>query len=298
MTSSNTRPIAASRPPEARSLNREDLAPADILLSRGTSPISDLIVAADGGSFSHAALWTGSTVIEATIQGGVQERAPSGRRFVHRYRALEGDDGETERWGAVQAQRVVDCARRQVGQRYDTAEIHLLAVVFHKWWPFARPRRALGTALLETLGGASAPVLIEWLQHVYQRAAPRICSELVALAYFQGGRPLSTIGAEKRPPWTSTPPVETSDAPPEDSPIAPQLEGLRARIGAALWSDERAAEAVAAALGVEHDEARGLLLGNLAYDFDSGVPVGVVTPGDLQFSPSLELIGCLDSPAE
>jgi Permuted papain-like amidase enzyme, YaeF/YiiX, C92 family len=48
-------------------LTEADLQPGDILLSLGDSEISQAIQGLDGGAYSHAALWTGTTVIESTL---------------------------------------------------------------------------------------------------------------------------------------------------------------------------------------------------------------------------------------
>src|SRR6478609_5162278 len=112
--------------PTGASFQANQLQPGDILLSRGDSKISDQIVAADRGSYSHCALWSGSGIIEATLKGGIEEHAPTGERDVYRYRSLS----------SIDASRVVQNARQQVNEAYAVAEIHLLAVVFQKWWPF------------------------------------------------------------------------------------------------------------------------------------------------------------------
>src|SRR5690348_7537381 len=123
-------------------LTTSQLRAGDILLSRGDSKISDQIVAADRGSYSHCALWSGSGIIEATLKGGIEEHAPTGERDVYRYRGLS----------VIDAAQVVQNAREQVGAAYAVAEIHLLAVVFQKWWPFGKPRQSAADALLDIFG--------------------------------------------------------------------------------------------------------------------------------------------------
>lgn len=48
-------------------LTNAALQPADILLVRGTSDLSKGIMQADGGNYSHAALWSGDHVVESTL---------------------------------------------------------------------------------------------------------------------------------------------------------------------------------------------------------------------------------------
>jgi hypothetical protein len=276
--------------PKGRPLTPAELMPADILLSRGNSHISDLIVEADRGSYSHGALWSGSGIIESTLKGGVAEQAASGNRDVYRFVAAAGD-GLTS-LGDAEREAIVAAGRKHVGNAYDTAEIHLLAVVFNKWWPTARPRRSLASSLLETLGGGKADQLRSWLQGVYRRSAPRICTELVALAYFESGHGLRVLPTAKRPPL----PVRASEEAAPEPELALEAAQLNVSVYEALWANDDAAKTVASALAVPVADAKGILYGDVAYDSDSGAPVGVVTPGDLQFSPSLRFVGNFDTP--
>jgi hypothetical protein len=65
--------MASAPEPNGRSLWHLDpgrLIPGDILLEHDTGPISTIIRAVDGGDYSHALLWLGSTsLVEAVGQG-------------------------------------------------------------------------------------------------------------------------------------------------------------------------------------------------------------------------------------
>lgn len=63
-------------------LNNQSLLPGDIILERGTGVHSDMIVKKTKGGFSHAMIYVGGTIIEATVQGGVYSRVPN-RIYVH-----------------------------------------------------------------------------------------------------------------------------------------------------------------------------------------------------------------------
>ncbi|WP_421251806.1 hypothetical protein [Aeromonas sp. 600724] len=58
-------------------LNELKLIPGDIILERGLGIHSKLIMEKTQGSFSHAMIYVGGTLIEATVQGGVYSRVPN-----------------------------------------------------------------------------------------------------------------------------------------------------------------------------------------------------------------------------
>lgn len=63
-------------------LNTYKLQPGDVILERGTGIHSEMIVKKTKGNFSHAMIYVGGTIIEATVQGGVYSRVPN-RVYVH-----------------------------------------------------------------------------------------------------------------------------------------------------------------------------------------------------------------------
>jgi len=67
----------APRPSPFKWITDKDLRPDDVLLSCGQDPISMVIRKLAGGSYSHAAVWNGTEVVEATDKGVV------GRSLTH-----------------------------------------------------------------------------------------------------------------------------------------------------------------------------------------------------------------------
>lgn len=50
-------------------LSEQNLQKGDILLSLGTSNLSQLVKLVDGGDYSHSAIWDGECVVESTLEG-------------------------------------------------------------------------------------------------------------------------------------------------------------------------------------------------------------------------------------
>jgi hypothetical protein len=109
-------------------MNDQDFArhlrPGDVLLSLGTGTTSEAIRMLDGGEYSHAALWTGSTVIESTTPC-VMERtfakslADHDRAYVraYRHRKCHGE----------RAALVISGAREYVDRTYSYGDLFLCA---------------------------------------------------------------------------------------------------------------------------------------------------------------------------
>jgi len=283
------------RPP-GRALALAELRPADVLLSRGTSDVSKAIVASDGGSYSHAALWTGESVIEATLDG-MTEHPFTGDRDVYRRRELEPGV----------ADEVVAQARSQLGKGYAYTELLLLGSLYAAG---VRPREPIVNLALAFLGGRRAEDLAAWLEKLVEtRAAPRVCTELVALSFYRvqnqrfalhvlprGLRPPSATGLEGEPaPRTFL--AKGAFAPTSD------LDALRAACSAWFSADldANAAEfepAAPARLEPVPAGTRKFFFGTVARDSVTGQRLGVVSPGDLQFSPCLEFIGRITAVSE
>lgn len=116
------------------------LQPADILLSLGDGDVSAAIQTLDGGHYSHAALWSGSRVIESTTPKVVerpleQSLAAHPRVHVDVYRHA--------RAGAAR-NRIVAASRRYLGRRYGYGDLALvsLLVATSKWLPGERSQVA------------------------------------------------------------------------------------------------------------------------------------------------------------
>ena len=265
--------------PVGRQLAPTDLRPADVLLSRGTSEISDAIVAADGASYSHAALWSGERVIEAVLEG-ILERDLIGERDVYRFGSHDSDLPD------ACAQRIVRFARQQVGQVYARSELFMLGVLFSMG---LAPSRPVLDMALRALGGPRAEALAAWLQSLVPAREPMMCSELVARAYYDAD-------LERR---YALQVVERAARPAAPETLSPRGLGMTAGAhdseGAAALSELQAACArLVATGGVDVDaRSRKLWVGQIAQRAGKGAPLGVVTPGDLQFSTSLRFVGCI-----
>lgn len=281
-------------PDHPQDLTLDDLKPADVLLARGQGVVSDLIAKADGGRYSHGALWSGIGVIQATSNGITHEPFETGEFDVYRYKELDG----------AGAAEVVDFAKSQVSGSYAYGELVLLGLLFSCG---LRVKGALLNRVLDAIGGSSATRLEAWLQeHSQQRI--RVCTELVAASFFRTTKQrfaLRICPFSERP---APPPVATRGAAtlPEAPATEPTLVSLtEASHGClelltrrGLVTDENVrgtglslpAHAPAAAT-----KTRKVFLDPIAFDASTGEKLGVVTPADLQFSPSLEFIGRLAS---
>jgi hypothetical protein len=264
--------------PTGPTLAQSSLQCADVLLSRGTNNIADCIVAADGGSYSHAALWTGETVVEATLDG-IREGAPPAGRDVYRYR---GEDGAP--LDPVIAAQIAAHARRGVGGVYATHELLLLGTIVALG---LSPRRSLVHVALDALG-TRGHRLEAWLRDLDSSRKPLICTELVSAAFYDapsdrayalrivpnGARPLPPAVTRSR----SLRAGHEEALPPDQ---AQAIDDVRASCRALLdLSNAR-----------DSPTERKVLWGSLALEAGNDRRLGAVTPGDLQFSPSLRFCG-------
>ncbi len=299
--------IAASRVkgyprPSGRTLALEDLRPADILLSRGDTDISNAIVAADGGSYSHAAMWSGRGVIETAL-AGTGEHPFKGDRDVYRHRSMVASAGDA----------IVAAARGQLGQEYAYSELLLLGILFALG---LRPCRPLCSVALDVLGGPSAKKLEEWLERGAREPAGRVCTELVAVSYrspAEGKYTLRVLPREHRP-------VLAHESALGDEGAGADADAAAAHATSASCANLLARHGLPIALPIQGAAGHGTMggwptdsasvwdapvfavkkffAGTVAVDAITGVGLGVVTPADFQFSPSLEYVGRVAPPAE
>jgi hypothetical protein len=268
-------------------LRLDELQPADVLFSRGTSAIADAVVASDGASYSHVALWTGESVVEAVLEG-IFERDLQFTRDVYRHRGDQHGPLPREI-----TERATAFARQQVGLPYAYSEIYLLGMLYTHG---IHPERSVLEAALELLGGSSARTLSAWLEKVRPTREPMVCSELVARAFYEAEAShqysLSVLARSERP--TALPQRVRARSLLEDVahlPWAPgdvdieQLAALSANCSSLLAQPQP---------GVEPGRERKLLYGTVAHRAGSGRGLGHVTPGDLQFSPSLAYVGTVE----
>jgi hypothetical protein len=279
----------------AATLSTDDLRPADILLSSDDSAVSRAIVAADGGGYSHAALWSGSAVIEATSQG-INEIELRGPRAVFRHRAMSVDT----------AASIVVEARSQLGARYAYSELLLLGLLFTLR---LRPQAPILDSLIEALGGPGAEKLKAWLDRDCPGKTPRICTELVAHCYFRAGTDAALRIARRPVRSTAQAPRDAADR--DTAATVANIVYSAPLISSgstdpSVLAFERTRESCRSHL-VRHGviessgldtsaQAAKLFAGKIAWDADTGAPVGVVTPADIEFSPSLRFLGCVHGP--
>jgi len=161
-----------------------ELEPADVLLCRGDSDISLGIVELDGGSYSHAALWSGECVIESTLpcvkRSSIDECAGHAL-YIDAYRSRElGQRGSA----------VVANAEAYLDRPYGTLNLGLstLLVAVTSWMPHE-------WAEMNALYGAGELArLLRLLRLVKDECGDErqvTCAELVVRCYHDADVPLT-----------------------------------------------------------------------------------------------------------
>lgn len=159
------------------------LLPADVLLSRGDSDISTGIVELDGGSYSHAALWSGSGVLESTLP--VVREVPlqtcgEHALFIDVYRHVQS---------TLPREAIVTQARKHLGKNYGKLDLGLatLTVAVSSWMPgdWAEMNALYGSKRLARV--------LEFLSRLGNgaRVDELTCSELVTTAFFDASVPIA-----------------------------------------------------------------------------------------------------------
>jgi hypothetical protein len=278
-----------------------DLQPADILLSKGKGFVSDLIAEADGGHYSHGALWSGMGIIQATSDG-ITHSEIHGTHTVYRYPDLPQEA----------AKKIVAVAMDQVDSTYAYGELVMLGTLFLSG---IRVKGALLDRLLDAIGGPTASKLKAWLDERAGKGV-RVCTELVASAYYEavkegayalkvrpragggaGARAIVRAALSQRNRGTQ---VITSGIAPTVEDTNRQKEAVEAAqscIDLFVRSDPSLPDKVwtRAPSPSMHSPTRKVLAGAIARDAVTNEEVGVVTPADLEFSPSLKLVGRLEA---
>ena len=267
--------------PNQRVVQASELKPADILLSAGEGVISRVIMRCDGGSYSHAALWSGKGVIEATSNGVCETEL---YQAFDVYRATSLDAGV--------AAKVVEAARASIGRRYAYTEMLLLGLLFSV---SLRPSRPLFSEAVARLG-SKAESLKRWLDKLQgSKAEPRVCSELVAASYATANAPLLILERAERPQLaqslgnsSSLEAATGSGKQLEDPAPSDELREL-SRACRELFG-----VTPPSAIATGYEGVRTLLGGNIGRN-SQGQPLSLVTPADLQFSKSLVLVGRVEA---
>lgn len=140
-------------------MDRSRLLPGDIILTAEHAPISKIVRAATLSRYSHAAIWVGGTLIEATQDGVFSKNA---QRLILEKPSHADVYRSRVPLTTNQAQQICDYARSQVGTLYALDEAMLVA-----------PMRIKKLGLKET--------------------KRQFCSRLVALAYQKSGYNLQNL---------------------------------------------------------------------------------------------------------
>ena len=114
-----------------KKISLKDLKKGDVLLCKGKGWLSDLIELFDGGTYSHAAIFDGKQVVQATLHGVVRESINSLKEelFVDVYRFDKdnhslGDKG----WPSEPVIKEADKIASE-GLKYATDHLFLLAIL-------------------------------------------------------------------------------------------------------------------------------------------------------------------------
>lgn len=273
----------------SRELRRADLRPGDVLLARGSSrlgsPISDWICVLDGGRYSHAAIWDGDAVLEASGDGAKVQAADVKKlicehEFTDVYRFTRnghrlGDPG----WSAAP---VLEVARSYVGCAYPYAQLCLLGVLVGLGRSTGLPQAQL---LLRSLGGELARLVSE-VRSDGSRRRPMTCSQFVGVAFWEAD-PAPERRYSLVVPYTPSALMTRSFDGELDRIVADcrtELAGLGALAGGVWPRDPARGHHGERAFGLEPVHVRA---------GDRWLPHHCLTPKDLEQSPTLRLVGAL-----
>jgi len=282
----------------ARRLTSHELRPGDIFLCRGSrrlgSPISDWICRLDGGPYSHAAIWDGGEVLEASAEGGRVRSSDLAKllrehEYTHVYRPVRaemslGDPG----W---EAQPVIAEARSHLGSMYPYGELCLLGVLVGLGRTTGLPS---AEQFLRAVGDELTRAVREWRGAACVRP-PVTCSSYVSSVFWEADptparRYALDIPFEPSGAWRD---CEAEPGSRADRERLLELERacrevfLPAELSAPHWLECELSH------GRSGERAIGVRA-RLARAGDRELPAGGVTPRDLQRSPSLRQLGDVD----
>jgi hypothetical protein len=285
-----------NRPTNPPVISKSDMRPGDIILSRGGDSneegelLDKIILALDQGDYTHSSIWDGCYVIEA-LTTGVQiedslDLTLGNQALVDVYRAeFSGHQVGTAGWPA---EPILDAARLFKGYSYGYTKLVLAGLVL---LTSEVPQSPIIEAALRIFGSAAIAELERWQKTEHSM----ICSEVVAQAFYDGqSSPAHKYGL----------PVVVDDH--HHVRVDPMLH-QHTLAAIAPGTDPRL---------VEFHKLRGRLvevypietvkmLSALAQRSRPFTVIGgsaelsaaFVTPGDLQRSPALKLVGTLKQPA-
>jgi hypothetical protein len=263
-------------------LHPKDLRPGDVLLSRGTSPLADLIADIDPSGYSHAAYWTGMSVIEATIRAGVAQRdlaeSVADVRHVDVYRFFKREHGE-DRWlgsRGWEVEPVQLAAQAYLARPYAYDQILTLAAVL-AFGP--EPSPAQQALLMQRIAKVVPPRvrLEDLLAKVPENAV--ICTGMVAGTFWDAGEQ-HAYALEVALPAAARPQTRSARgaAGQEYAALRSRMQGaLAERFGAPPAGPRRGRRSVAATVCAG----------------DALAPVTSITLAQLAQSPTLRKLGRL-----
>jgi hypothetical protein len=272
---------------EPKPIAVDRLEPGDVLLSLGASKTSAAIRALDGGSYSHAALWTGEGIIESTTPEVIQHSLDQSLELHPRVYV----DAFRHKTIGSRGAAVVTEARRYAGRPYAYGDLFISALLMSTtaWRPTS------GWQLAVLTSGCQ-------LNHFLKLDKPRegelvTCTELAVRSYFQAHVPIHVVpeGGDRFDGKAMLAAIVelAGGAIPKDAgpPVTPEQwtqtqELLRTKFFALTGRDP-----------LIGDGRKGAVLGG--WDGHSPVAAGadwganLVTPHYLEKSPDLELQGRL-----
>lgn len=282
-----------NRPSNPPTISQSDMLPGDVILSAGSTEglskdalLDRAILAIDQGNYTHSSLWDGQHVIEA-LTGGVKIDDPlsltlENQALVDVYRFH--DDGHGFREPDWPVAPLLAAARSFEGYTYGYTKLVLAGVLL---LTCEIPDNRVMQVLLKLV---EMPILDEvekWLKDEHSM----VCSEVVAEGYWDArtdpqnkyGLPIVLDGHRHFPNLGEH---QAAFAAAQQDAKTPAGELELHRIRAKL-----------AELFEKHDtplQPRAPVRAGVTYIAGSPeLPAAFVTPGDLQRSPNLELVGTL-----
>jgi len=285
-------------------LHPGDLRPGDVLLSRGGTRTSDLICLIDRGDYSHASLWDGANVLEATggNVGKVRESTLSAlcgkARYVHAFRPTWSDEHGGSRTlgaGGLSPEPLLEVARSYVDQRYSMGQLYTIGTLVALGRLTGHPSAQV---IFRNIGRELAEALRSY-QDLGEEDRPMICSHFVSRCFWEA----DPSDARTYSLWTVYKPnALMRDAPSRDAvgaALAPLSDEERKHLDELerecrrllLRQDTRLAPTeFAPSPGSSTTRALGAKP-KLVRAGSRELPATCVTPGDLQESPTLRRIG-------
>jgi len=275
----------------SRAISLEELEPGDVLLSRGVGSLSDLICSVDGGSYSHAGVWDGQCVVEATL-GGIAANpighALESQQYVDVYRfCRDGSRLGAHEWPAAP---VIGQARSFVGMKYAYADLLLAAVVVALGRRTSLPvmKRAL-----RQLGALAGQQMARKIFCAEGRGDAKICTQVVVSAFYDAAaEPRHRYGLDVRVKGGRESEAGrelVADA--EEARIEVEYAELSRQWRGMLCSERPSIRCGLEMLESSAQEGLGLSEDQVVRAGGRRLPASCVTPRDLETSPSLELLG-------